>query len=60
MAILGLALEQAQAKDARAAEIAAALERSAEQDQEQAWWTATRDQCWISPKTRPPKPRPTR
>jgi uncharacterized protein YfaS (alpha-2-macroglobulin family) len=44
MAILGLALEQAQAKDERAAEIAAALERSAEQDQEQAWWTATRDQ----------------
>ena len=42
IAILGLALEQA--KDGRASEIAAALERSAEQDQEQAWWTATRDQ----------------
>ena len=41
VAILGLALEQA--KDGRAAEIAAALERSVEQDQEQAWWTATRD-----------------
>ena len=41
MAILGLALEQA--KDGRAAEIASALERFAEQDQEQAWWTATRD-----------------
>jgi len=41
MAILGLALEQAQ--DGRASEIAAALERTAEQDQEQAWWTATRD-----------------
>ena len=42
LAILGLAFEQA--KDGRAAEIAGALERSAEQDQEQAWWTATRDQ----------------
>jgi uncharacterized protein YfaS (alpha-2-macroglobulin family) len=42
MAILGLALEQA--KDGRAADIAATLERTAEQDQEQAWWTATRDQ----------------
>jgi uncharacterized protein YfaS (alpha-2-macroglobulin family) len=42
LAILGLALEQA--KDGRATDIAAALERAAEQDQEQAWWTATRDQ----------------
>ena len=33
-----------QAKDARAAEIADALERSAQQDQEQAWWPATRDE----------------
>jgi alpha-2-macroglobulin len=42
LAILGLALEQA--KDARAGAIAAELERRVEQDQEQAWWTATRDQ----------------
>ena len=42
LAILGLALEQA--KDARAGEIAAALEQAAQQDSEQAWWTATRDQ----------------
>jgi uncharacterized protein YfaS (alpha-2-macroglobulin family) len=42
MATLGLALEQA--KDGRAAEVAAALERSATQDPEQAWWVATRDQ----------------
>ncbi|MFN7997135.1 MAG: MG2 domain-containing protein [Bryobacteraceae bacterium] len=42
LAILGLALEQA--KDGRAAEVAGALEQRAEQDQEQAWWTATRDQ----------------
>jgi uncharacterized protein YfaS (alpha-2-macroglobulin family) len=42
MAILGLALEQA--NDGRAADVAAALERSAEQDQEQAWFPATRDQ----------------
>jgi len=44
MALLGLALEQAQAKDARAAEIADALEKSVKQDQEQAWWPATRDE----------------
>jgi hypothetical protein len=42
MAILGLALEQA--GDARAKDIAAALERSAQQDQEQAWWKAERDE----------------
>ncbi|MBZ5607180.1 MAG: alpha-2-macroglobulin [Acidobacteriia bacterium] len=42
LALLGLALEQA--KDARAGEMAAALEQQAHQDQEQAWWTATRDQ----------------
>ncbi|SPE39149.1 Alpha-2-macroglobulin domain protein [Candidatus Sulfopaludibacter sp. SbA3] len=42
LAILGLALEQA--KDARAAEIAALLERTVQQDPEQAWWPATRDQ----------------
>ena len=41
MALLGLALEQV--KDNRAGELAAALERSAQQDQEQAWWTADRD-----------------
>jgi alpha-2-macroglobulin len=41
MALLGLALEQV--KDTRASELAAALERSAQQDQEQAWWTADRD-----------------
>ena len=42
LALLGLALELA--KDARAGEIAAALEAAAQQDQEQAWWPATRDQ----------------
>jgi hypothetical protein len=42
LAILGLALEQA--KDARAGEIAALLEAAAQQDAEQAWWPATRDQ----------------
>jgi hypothetical protein len=42
LALLGLALEEA--KDARAAETASALERAAQQDQEQAWWPATRDQ----------------
>ena len=42
LALLGLALEQA--KDARAGEIAAALEQTVQQDAEQAWWTATRDQ----------------
>jgi alpha-2-macroglobulin len=41
LAMLGLALERA--KDSRGAEIAATLEARAEQDQEQAWWTATRD-----------------
>lgn len=41
MALLGLALEQA--KDPRAGEIASALEKSAQQDQEQAWWPANRD-----------------
>jgi len=44
LAILGLALEQAQAKDGRAAEIATLLEAAARQDAEQAWWPATRDQ----------------
>jgi len=44
LAILGLALEQVQAKDARAAEIATLLEAAAQQDAEQAWWPATRDQ----------------
>jgi hypothetical protein len=42
MAVLGLALETA--KDGRAKDIAAALERGAQQDQEQAWWSATRDE----------------
>jgi len=41
-AILGLALEQA--KDARASELAAGLERNVQQDQEQASWPATRDE----------------
>jgi hypothetical protein len=41
LAMLGLALERA--KDGRAADVAATLESRAEQDQEQAWWTATRD-----------------
>jgi hypothetical protein len=42
LAILGLALEAV--KDARAGEVAAALEQAAQQDAEQAWWMATRDQ----------------
>jgi uncharacterized protein YfaS (alpha-2-macroglobulin family) len=42
LAILGLALELA--KDARTGEVAVALEQAAQQDSEQAWWTATRDQ----------------
>jgi uncharacterized protein YfaS (alpha-2-macroglobulin family) len=42
LAVLGLAFEQA--KDPRAAEIAAALESAARQDGEQAWWPATRDE----------------
>jgi uncharacterized protein YfaS (alpha-2-macroglobulin family) len=41
LAILGLAMEQA--RDGRVADIASDLERSVQQDQEQAWWTATRD-----------------
>jgi len=41
MALLGLAMEEQ--KDARAAEIAATLEQAAKQDQEEAWWPATRD-----------------
>jgi uncharacterized protein YfaS (alpha-2-macroglobulin family) len=42
LAIAGLALELV--KDARAAEIATALEQLAEQDADQAWWTSLRDQ----------------
>ncbi len=42
LAILGLALEQA--KDGRAGDIASLLEAAAQQDSEQAWWPATRDQ----------------
>ena len=42
MAVAGLALEQA--GDGRVKDIAAALERGAQQDQEQAWWTAKRDE----------------
>ena len=42
LAIFGLALELV--KDARAGEIAAALEQNVQQDAEQAWWTASRDQ----------------
>jgi len=41
MAMLGLALENA--KDGRAADVAGALEASAQQDQQEAWWNATRD-----------------
>jgi uncharacterized protein YfaS (alpha-2-macroglobulin family) len=41
MAMFGLALENA--KDGRAAEIATALEGSAQQDSQEAWWKATRD-----------------
>ncbi len=41
MALLGLALENA--KDGRAGEIAAALESSVKQNDEEAWWPATRD-----------------
>ncbi|MEI9971637.1 MAG: MG2 domain-containing protein [Ignavibacteriota bacterium] len=42
LAILGLAMESA--KDGRASEIAGALEQSAKQDEQQAWWPATRDE----------------
>ena len=42
LALLGLALEQA--KDARAGDVATALEQGAQQDEQQAWWTATRDE----------------
>jgi alpha-2-macroglobulin len=42
VAVLGLAFELA--KDGRAAEMAGVLERTVQQDGEQAWWTATRDQ----------------
>ena len=41
LALLGLTLEAA--KDARAGELAATLEQQAKQDDEQAWWPATRD-----------------
>jgi uncharacterized protein YfaS (alpha-2-macroglobulin family) len=41
LSVLGLALELA--KDARAADIATALEAAAQQDGEQAWWPANRD-----------------
>jgi uncharacterized protein YfaS (alpha-2-macroglobulin family) len=42
LALLGLAFERN--KDARAAAVADQLERSAQQDGEQAWWSASRDQ----------------
>ena len=42
LALAGLALEHAE--DGRAAIVAAELERTAQQDSEQAWWPATRDQ----------------
>ena len=42
MAVLGLALETA--KDGRAGDIAAWIEHNAQQDQEQAWWSAKRDE----------------
>jgi uncharacterized protein YfaS (alpha-2-macroglobulin family) len=41
LAMLGLALEQV--KDSRAGDIAAELERTVEQNQEEAWWKASRD-----------------
>jgi uncharacterized protein YfaS (alpha-2-macroglobulin family) len=41
-ALLGLALEER--KDARAAEIAALLEKGAQQDRDQAWWPSSRDE----------------
>jgi uncharacterized protein YfaS (alpha-2-macroglobulin family) len=41
LALLGLGLEQL--KDARASEIAALVEQAAQQDEQQAWWPATRD-----------------
>jgi uncharacterized protein YfaS (alpha-2-macroglobulin family) len=41
LALLGLALEGA--GDARAGEIASAVEQAAQQDAEQAWWPASRD-----------------
>ncbi|MEO8596853.1 MAG: MG2 domain-containing protein [Candidatus Solibacter sp.] len=41
LSVLGLALELG--KDARTGEIAGMLEQLAQQDGEQAWWTATRD-----------------
>jgi uncharacterized protein YfaS (alpha-2-macroglobulin family) len=41
LALLGLALQEG--GDARAAEIAAAIESAAQQDAEQAWWPAERD-----------------
>jgi hypothetical protein len=43
LAVAGLALEQAKDGDGRAKDVAATLERGAQQDQEQAWWTSTRD-----------------
>ena len=42
LAVLGLAMELA--KDVRASGIAAALAQSAQQDDQQAWWPATRDE----------------
>ena len=42
VALLGLALENA--KDTRAAALAAELERSVKQNNDEAWWPATRDQ----------------
>jgi uncharacterized protein YfaS (alpha-2-macroglobulin family) len=42
LATLGLAMEQA--KDARATDLAAALERAVQQSAEEAWWPASRDQ----------------
>jgi uncharacterized protein YfaS (alpha-2-macroglobulin family) len=42
LALLGLALEQR--KDGRAGQIAQALETAAQQDGEQAWWPAERDE----------------
>lgn len=41
LAVLGLALDQMH--DQRASEIAAAVESRATQDEQQAWWSATRD-----------------
>jgi hypothetical protein len=53
LAIFGLALELA--KDSRAGEIATELEQLVEQDADQAWWTALRDQLLDFPEDATPE-----